>query len=130
MTIKELSQLYWLKKEEAGLQRRISELRAAAMNPTGSISGGVRGSGSEGKMERLVQEIVELEAFLEDKHIEVVRERKRLEAYIASVPDSYLRQIMRLRFVDGLNWHRVSAKMGGTTADACRKMVRRYLQKN
>lgn len=127
MTIQELSQVYWMRREIDDMRRRIEHLRDMAMSMQHGSGGGGRCCG-DGRMEQMLQEVVDLEAEMASRKTAVVSECRRLEAYIASVPDSYLRQIMRLRFVDGLKWHKVASKLGGTTAEACLMAVRRYLQ--
>lgn len=55
-------------------------------------------------------------------------EWERIERYVDTVDDSYIRIIMTLRFVDGLSWRAVAAKVGGgNTDDSVKKAVYRYL---
>jgi hypothetical protein len=53
------------------------------------------------------------------------------EAFICSVPDSYIRQILRYRYLDGNSWEKVAMRIGGgNTGDGCRMAAERFLQKN
>ena len=53
------------------------------------------------------------------------------ETFISSVDDSYIRQILRYRYLDGNSWEKVAVRMGGgNTADGCRMAAERFLQKN
>lgn len=54
-------------------------------------------------------------------------ERNTLESYIEQIGDSYLRQIITLRFVDGFSWQRVADSMGGSE-DSVRMACQRFLQ--
>ena len=122
MTVKELSQLYYLTRETEADQKRLAELEAAACAP-GSVrlDGMPRVRSQESKVERLTCEIVDLQC---------LHERARLERWISDIPDSYLRQIFHYRFIDGLTWQQVAFKVGGgNTSDGVRMACMRYLEK-
>lgn len=57
-----------------------------------------------------------------------LREQERVERYITAIPDSRLRQIFRLRFVQGYSWQQVAGAMG-ISADAAKKAVYRWVGK-
>lgn len=46
-----------------------------------------------------------------DPHAGHLREQERVERYITAIPDSRLRQIFRLRFVQGYSWQQVAGAM-------------------
>lgn len=130
MTIKELSQLYWLNREIEYDQRRLEELETEAVAPASvrldgmPHDGGLPGS----RVERIVLEIIDLQAIIAAKQIQCIHERQRLERYIATVPDSLTRMIMTYRFVNGLPWAQVAYSIGGgNTEDSVKKRVYRYL---
>lgn len=130
MTIKELSQLYWLNREIEYDQSRLEELRCAVASPAVPKLSGLPHSGtpSGSKIERLTLEIIDLEAIIAAKQIQCIHERQRLERYIAAVPDSLTRMIMTLRFVNGLPWDQVAHSIGGgNTTDAVKKRCYRYI---
>lgn len=53
-----------------------------------------------------------------------------IEVFINSVTNSRIRLIIRLRYINGLQWEEVARQMGGgNTEDTCRKMLDRYLEK-
>lgn len=131
MTIKELSQLYWLKREIEDDEKRLKELEAAALSlGSPNLSGNVKiqGDGSS-RIERMVSEIIDTHAVISAKRERCIHERNRLEKYIASVPDSHLRQMMTYRFVDGLSWTEVACRVGGNTKDSVRKACKRFVEK-
>ena len=131
MTVKELSQLYYLTRETEADQKRLAELEAAACAP-GSVrlDGMPRVRSQESKVERLTCEIVDLQAIIAARQIQCLHERARLERWISDIPDSYLRQIFHYRFIDGLTWQPVAFKVGGgNTSDGVRMACMRYLGK-
>lgn len=131
MTIKELSQLYWLNREIEHDQERLERLRIEAESPSSTrLDGMPRQSGRpvQSKTERLVLEIIDLEAIIAAKQIQCIHERQRLERYIADVPDSLTRMILTLRFVNNLPWDQVAYSIGGgNTTDAVKKRCYRYI---
>lgn len=130
MTKKELSQLYWLKREIEQERRRLEELRAAATDTSARISG-LPGVGCISDKTAIAASIADTEAIIRAKTELAVVEYNRLNRYIAQIPDSLVRQAISLRFVDGLSWWDVADKMGGNnTADGVRKMVDRFVKQN
>ena len=160
MTVKELSKLYWLNREvelnkkqladlEAEIERDKSELYFLRRDLDGlaspKLDGMPHGTDVHSPVENTVEHILKLEDALSQKHDALVNltarisarqtliilERDRLEQYIETVPDSNLRQVFTLRFVNGLPWEQVAAGMGaGFLADTVRKACYRYLRKN
>lgn len=129
MTIKELSQLYYLNREIQQEQQKLAELRAAATNTTARISG-LPGVGSISDKTAIAVTIADTEAVIRAKTELAVVEYNRLNRYIASIPDSFMRQIISLRFVDGLTWYQVSRKVGGNnTEDGVKKACYRFLSR-
>ena len=52
-----------------------------------------------------------------------------INEYIETIDDSLIRQIITLRYVNGLTWDQVAARIGGgNTADSLRKMHDRFLK--
>lgn len=131
MTLKELSQLYYLNREIEMDQQRLEELRAKASAPGSPNYDGMPKSPSyENRLERYIAEIVDLEAIISAKITQCQHERNRLERYIADIPDSNLRMIFTLRFINGLSWVQLAFSIGGDcTADGARMACNRYIKK-
>lgn len=130
MTIKELSQLYYLNREIEMDQRRIRELEARVQPGAQAITGMPSGSGVVDKTGEYTAEIADLSGIIEAKHQQCLYERNRLERYITGIEDSLLRQIFTYRFINGLPWRQVAACIGGgNTPDGCRMVVKRYLER-
>lgn len=132
MTLKELSQLYYLTREVERDRARLADLRAKATSPKiPGYSSLPRNSTAESQLEKYVAATSELEALIAEKMLRCIDERKRLEYYIASIQDSLTRQIFTLRFVDGLKWSQIALRVGGNNTAAGVKMAcYRYIQRN
>ena len=129
MTVKELSQLYWLNREIEMDQKRLAELEGKAIPGSPTISDMPPGPHSnDSKVETLAAEIVDLQAIIAAKQIQCIHERQRLERYISEIPDSLTRSIFQLRFSNGLPWSQVAASIGGgNTMESVKKRCYRYL---
>ena len=160
MTLKELSQLYWLNREIeldkerlADLQRQIAEDKtqlAVMENDLISLKSPKLSKMPKSKgpnsavIEKRVSEIMELQKLIQSNislHDEMklliqakisrsLQLRNRLEKYIDTLPDSLLRQVCCLRFINGLSWAQVAASVGGgNTADSVRMLCKRGIEK-
>lgn len=131
MTLKELSQLYWLNREIEQDKKRLEDLRLQSSIQAAKLTGMPRGGGVDGSsIDRYIAEIVDLEAIISAKLMQCMHERNRLERYIADIPDSLTRQIFTLRFINGLSWLQVAYHVGGeNTADSVRMTCNRYIDK-
>lgn len=128
MTVKELSQLYYLNREIERDKQRLAELEAAAESDTAKITGMPHGSGAGDKIGRYAADIADLRALIELNIQKCWYEFSRLNRYIAGIDDSLIRQILTLRFVNGLPWQQVAMSIGGNnTADGVKKVCYRYL---
>ncbi len=128
MTQKELSQLYWLNREIEADKIRLAELEAAATGETSKITGLPHAPGISNKT-AIAAEIADVRTVIKAKSEMAVVEYNRLNRYIARVEDSLIRQIMSLRYVDGLSWRQVAYCIGGgNTEDGVRVAVSRYLR--
>ena len=129
MTVKELSQLYHLKREIELCERQLHELEEQRGSLSISQDGQPRAKGNvQSQVEQLAMEIVDLQAIICAKEIQYIHEKNRLERYISEIPDSVTRQIFRLRFEECLSWDQVTARMGSEISmDGVRRRVYRYL---
>ena len=132
MTKKELSQCYHLQREIEDDRERLARLREEAKRaPAPTLSDTPPGPhNGDSRTERLVAEILDLEAIIAAKQILRIHELAKLERYISDIDDSFTRRIFAFRHVDGLSWEQVAARVGGSnTSDGVRKVHDRYLQK-
>lgn len=112
MTKKELSQLYYLKKEIKEQQRRLSELEALATSCTAKITGLPNGNGVSDKIANYATEIADLKNLLDLNLKKCFYELNRLDRFISSVKDSEMRIILTLRYSQGLSWQQIAQNMG------------------
>ena len=131
MTVKELSQLYYLNREIEREQLRIRELEDAATNTaakpitTSPCAGGISDSTA------VIAQVVDCEVIIKAKQQVAAVEYKRLLEYIEGINDSLVRQIIALRFIDGLKWRQVAEHVGGNnTEDSVKKACYRYIKKS
>ena len=130
MTKKELSQLYYLKKEIRQIEQRINELETAATNCTVKITGLPSGRGISDKIGNYAAQIADLRSLLDLNLKKCFYELNRLDRYIESVDDPLLRQIMTYRFINGYNWSKIAYTIGGNnTPDGLRIKMMRFLGK-
>ena len=129
MTLKELSQLYYLNREIEMDKQRLHELEVQAVSCAPNLTGMPRSPGVSDKVGRYAAEIADLKGIIEAKHQQCLYERSRLERYIAGIEDSLLRQIFTYRFVNGLPWKQVAACIGGgNSAGGVQMACYRYLK--
>lgn len=58
------------------------------------------------------------------------RELSAITTFILGCDDFLIKHILIYRFIDGLSWDAVAARIGGgNTADNCRKLVTRYMSR-
>lgn len=112
MTKKELSQLYYLRKEIKEQQRRLSELEALATSCTANVTGIPNGNGISDKVANYAAQIADLKGLLDLNLKKCFYELNRLDRFISSVKDSEMRIILTLRYSQGLTWQQVAQNMG------------------
>lgn len=128
MTIKELSQLYYLRREIEQEERRIQSLREKATSITASVTGMPHSGGIADKT-AIAADIADCEMLIAAKLNESIVMYRRLMTYINGIDDSLTRQIFKARFVDGLKWEQVADKVGGSAASA-KMTVYRFIRKS
>ena len=131
MTLKELSQLYYLDKEIERDKRRLRELKSEQMKLTANYSDMPKGTKIiHDPLAEKVADIVDLEEILRLNIQKRYYEEKRIMHFIASIDDCLLRLVFKLRFVDCKKWWEVASELGGNNTAATVKMAcLRYLQR-
>ena len=129
MTLRELSQLYYLSREIEADKRRLEEVKSRLSVSGQKLSDMPRAANHKNHMECYVAELIDLERIISAKTLQCTSERNRLERYIAEIPDSLTRQIFTLRFVNGLNWVQIAYSIGGgNTEEGVRKRAYRQIK--
>lgn len=138
-----LSQYTSLMKERDEVEASIDRLerRIAKLESDGTVIDSVKGG--YGGIQRFV-----IEGFPNDdieirrgllrlrkKHLEILDDRilaqiNEIEEFMHNVQSSPIRMIVRLRYIENLQWEDVANKFGaGYTEDSVKKMFYRYLEK-
>ena len=138
-----LDQYVSMRAEQQDLIRRIQSLDAKLLNMemnsivSDTVTRGKKGKQSLGtvriegfpsrdyqKRKWTLRRYKQMLANYDDK---LLKKQIQVEEYIQGIEDSYVRQAMRYRYIDGMSWIRIGKQMH-TTEDAIRKTVSRYLE--
>ena len=131
MTNKELSQLFHLNWEITEQQRRLAELESLSTSCTSRITGMPASKNLTDKVADYAIEMAELRTLIDLNLKKCFCELNRLTRYINSVDDSLMRQILTLKYINGLSWVQIAFSLGGdNTADSVRMAHKRFLEKN
>jgi len=129
MTKKELSQLYWLNREIEEQQRRLAELETLATGCTSRITGIPGGRMATDRLAHYTAEIADLRTLLDLNLRKCFCELNRLTRYINGVEDSQIRQILSLRYINGLPWQQIAFTIGETDESYPRRKHNAFLRK-
>ena len=129
MTKKELSQLYYLKKEIRQQQKRLQELETAATSCTSKITGMPHGMGINDKISKYAAQIADLKGLLDLNLKKCFYELNRINRFIESVEDSEMRMILTLRYTQNLSWRGIATTMSYQDESVPRKRHDRFLKK-
>lgn len=140
-----LEQYTSIKKEIADLERMIAEsnskIKKYEKQVVSDTVTGTRPDLTIGpiKITGIAQQQINKENELNRKRIQKMKRFKKkletliveVEEYIQKIPDSEIRRIARLRYLEELEWRQVAVRMGkGYSETSCRKKIERFLQKN
>ena len=127
MTIRELSQLHYLNSEIQQSRRRLERLEKLLAESRTQTA--VSTPEERELAKQCAHEMTEIRAGLEQTIQRRWQEMRRLLAYIESIDDSLIRQILTCRYVDGMTWVRVARNIGGdNTEDSVKKAAYRFLK--
>ncbi len=140
MTIDKLSQLQHLNGEIRMLRSQLRKLRedrckhtvvdavqaSARCVPYQLHTEVIAGIGPSVQAQALSEAIAKRKVQLAETLLHRERELLELERYIAGIEDSLTRQIFTLRYVEGLSWQQVGARVNGSEASV-KMAVKRYL---
>ena len=92
-------------------ERRLEEMRSEAYNAATSVLTGMPGrsgfSADGGKTAQQAVDISEQEEHILDLKIELVQEQKKMERFIASIPDNKIRIILTMRCIETKKWEEI-----------------------
>ncbi len=144
MTRQELKTLYHLNREIETHTKHIAELKDLLENrhrTTDTVRGSateypfterifkIEGTESTAEARAVMRELEKARALVGVLKRQAAREYRRLLKWVDSIEDAQTREIIVLRYVNGLSWQQVAASVGGgNTADSVRKVAARYLK--
>ena len=131
MTLKELSQLYYLNKEIQRDEKRLKQLRADQYKITNNSDGMPKGSKTiHDPIAERIAHILDLEEMLRLNIQKRYYEEKKIMQYINSIDDCFVRLIFKLRFIDCKAWDEVAFEVGGNnTCHTVKNCCYRYLKR-
>ena len=129
MTVKELSEVYYIQKIIDRYEQKIAQLYAS-LEPGGMNFSGMP-SDHQCK-DRIGDVCAKVDKIKRKKRIEEAKKEialAKLEKFIDECDNSQIRIILMYRFVDFLKWEAVAAKLGGNnTEDSVKKACYRFLK--
>ena len=136
LTKQELSQLKHIKEEIRLLQKAIADIEYEYV--TDSVKGSskhfpfvehtimITGADVEGHDRKARR----LKAQLERRESDLLDKRAEIEEFIDTIDDSFIRQIIALRYISCFQWEQVAAHMGsGYTVNCIKKQHERFMRK-
>lgn len=126
MTKKMLQQIRRYDNELKLLRRHLAALEESMGISSPNLDGQPRGSRISKPTEQ--QAVILADTIMKIRTLEerIQTERAHIWEYILTIPDTTMRQIIILRFIDGKSWLKVAAAIGGdATADGCRMAFNR-----
>lgn len=128
MTIEQLNNYRHAQREIDELHRRIQTLKDEAESINVNLSGMPKGNASD-KLGKVISEYIDLQKELEGIMQERIREQRKIMRYINNITDTRTRLIFYYRFVEGLKWEDVAAKISSVETESnCKVTVHRYLK--
>lgn len=133
MTRKELSQVYFLKKELKMWEQKLEDLRSKSLNSSKAPDGMPFQNTGEvsDKTFDYISQIMELQSDIDVFRLRIEVVINKIEHYIMTLDDSLLRQIIEYRCCQCKTWAQTAAMIGaGTTEESIKKYFnRRYPKK-
>ena len=130
MTLIELNRYFELVSNLARTKELLDNLRAAAYPASPALTGMPHAPGVKDKVGDLAVEIADLETRKEYIEKEIRRQKSKVEEFVATIDDYYLRTLFRLRFERGLSWKEVANIVGGRNSEeSVKSACYRYLRK-
>ncbi len=123
MTAKEyLEQLPDMRVRINAIKRKIAECMERASDTSAKISGERSGSGSRGKVEKNVEQAVDIEIELRQLVKQFEQLELRASKEICSLPTSIYSGLLFEKYINGLSWEQVAEAIG-KDVDHTRKVL-------
>lgn len=130
MTRQNFEQVYWLKKELKMWQKKLTDLQAdIALSP--KVLDGMPFQNTNETSDPTAMKAIkleEIEKVISGKIAEIQLAVAEIDAYIVTIDDSLLRQIIEYRCCKLLTWDEIAGQMGGNmTPENARQIYHRFL---
>lgn len=131
MTAEELNQIYYLNKEIKMWKRELIRSQSRSLIGGKGMDGMPRGGGlSDPVADRAIEE-ERIRQLIDGKLAEIQIQRGRIIEYIATVQDSFMRQIIYYRHIGLMSWRQVALHIGGgNTEEGVKKAHQRFIKKS
>lgn len=131
MTREEVSKIYYIDREIDMWKRQLAELKQDSRIKAQTITGMPHANTNltTDPTSREVEKIEEVEETISRLLTELQQHKKKVYAYIATLDDSLMRQIVMHRCISLCSWQEVAMYVGGgNTADSVRKRFDRHFE--
>lgn len=110
--VREFLSSYWeARREEARLKRRAEELTCQCESITAKYGGVPRGGGGGNTTMTAWDALIEAKSRVDRKIVEWAKLEAEIEAFISSLDDPSHREVLRYRYLEGLWWEDIGARM-------------------
>lgn len=111
MTVKELSELYYIEKEIVQIQTDIKNLKEKNFYKKPSLSEWIKGSRNYNQVLLYLEQEEELKQELLYQLMRLQKKRKEIEEFLECVVDAEDRLILRLRIVNQMTWQEIANEL-------------------
>ena len=111
MTVKELSELYYIEKEIVQIQTDIKSLKEKNFYKKPSLSELIKGSRNYNQVLLYFEQEEELKQELLYQLMRLQKKRKEIEEFLECVVDAEDRLILRLRVVNQMTWQEIANEL-------------------
>lgn len=129
MTREEVNKIYYIDREIEMWKRQLADLKNDSRIKAQAITGMPHANTNltTDPTGKDVERIEEVEETLRKLLTNLQEQKKKVYAYIATLQDSLMRQIVMHRCISLCSWHEVAMYVGGgNTADSVRKRFERH----
>ena len=137
-----LKQFSDIKKEIVEVEFKIDSLEKyiAKMEAEGSVvdtvsggNGGIQHFKIEGfpypEYSKKKTLLLTRKSILEQLRMELLEQENAVEVFITTIENSYIRRIIRMRFLENMKWNQIADKIGGNnTEDSVKKAFYRFME--
>lgn len=130
MTKHDLKQIRDLEREIRMLQNKLANLLNRSLVQSPAINA-IHNTVISDKVGKRAEDKDNLEFLLNEKRKEYQQLRNEAVKFIHDIPDSFTRQLLTCRYIDGMSWKQVASQIGGSnTEDSVRMACDRFMKKN